>query len=156
MARSLPPYTWKNGFAEPTEMATWANDAHYVTEDGEKSHYVRPPAEELVSSTVHNGLGRNVIRTWPTLYNGTESPHCPPISWKPSNEVDVLICGGKHSYIPGMLWSLTSLLAGPFGLEVALSLARQGLNFRIIGNPLCGILFISGTERQLDLVADAS
>lgn len=133
MARSLPPCTWKNGFAEPAEIATWANEANYVTEDGEKSHYTKPPAEELPSSTVHNRLGRNALRTWPTLYDGTESPHGQPIWWKPSTEVDVLICGGKHSYLSENLRSLKFVLAGPFGLEVALGLARQGLSFRILG-----------------------
>lgn len=133
MARSLPPCTWKNGFAEPAEIATWANEANYVTEDGEKSHYTKPPAEELPSSTVHNSLGRNALRTWPTLYDGTESPHGQPIWWKPSTEVDVLICGGKHSYLSENLRSLKFGLAGPFGLEVALGLARQGLSFRILG-----------------------
>ncbi|KAJ5170458.1 uncharacterized protein N7500_003241 [Penicillium coprophilum] len=55
------------------------------------------------------------LRTWPTLYDGTASPHGVPEWWKPLNQVDVLICG-----------------AGPSGLEVALSLLRQGLTFRII------------------------
>ncbi|MCJ1423734.1 hypothetical protein MMC29_001618 [Sticta canariensis] len=95
MARSLPPCTWKNGFAEPAEIAAWTNEANYMTEDGEKSHYTRPPAEEPLSSTVHNRLGRNTLRTWPTLYDGTESPHGQPRWWKPSTEVDVLICGDK-------------------------------------------------------------
>lgn len=100
MSRSSPPYSWKNGFAEPAEIAAWANEASYESETGEKSHYTRPPAEELLSSTIHNGLGRNVLRTWPALYNGTESPHGPPTWWQPSKEVDVLICGGKYLYLP--------------------------------------------------------
>jgi phenol 2-monooxygenase len=94
MARTLPPTTWQNGFAEPTDIDVWADNAHHLTEEGNRAHYATPPAQEPLTSTIHNDLGLNVLRTWPTMYNGTESPHGVPSWWKPANEVDVLICGG--------------------------------------------------------------
>ncbi|MCJ1468242.1 hypothetical protein MMC07_006870 [Pseudocyphellaria aurata] len=115
MATILPPLTWENGFAEPAQTATWADKDNNLTENGEKSHHVIPPSDEPLTSTVHNSLGFNAIRTWPTIYNGTESPHGVPNWWRPSEEVDVLICG-----------------AGAFGLEMAVTLVRQGVIFRII------------------------
>lgn len=98
MATVLPPLTWENGFAEPAETASWADKENNLTENGEKSHYVTPQPEEPLSSAVHNSLGFNAIRTWPTIYNGTESPRGVPDWWRPSGEVDVLICGGKAHY----------------------------------------------------------
>lgn len=83
----------------PSETATWAIDHFNSTEYGEESHYVTPPFSEPLSSTVHNSLGLNVARNWPTLYNGTQSPHGIPDWWKPSGKVDVLICGGMRSVI---------------------------------------------------------
>ncbi|KAI0872293.1 FAD binding domain-containing protein [Hypoxylon argillaceum] len=74
-----------------------------------------PPSKEIVTSDVHNGLGINVIRTWPSIYNGSNNPHGVPSWWAPLEQVDVLIVG-----------------AGPSGLAVATSLARQGVSFRII------------------------
>lgn len=41
-----------------------------MTEDGEEYHYPRPEAEEPLSSMFHNSLRCNVLRTWPTLYDG--------------------------------------------------------------------------------------
>ena len=78
----------------PTEKPSWDDEGFYTTEDGERGHYVSLPAEEPLTSTVHNSLGLNAQRTWPTIYNGTESPHGVPDWWDPSDEVDVLICGG--------------------------------------------------------------
>ena len=80
----------------PSETAAWATEDVNTTEDGEKSHYVTPRYNEPLSSIVHNSLGSNVIRTWPTIYNGTESPHGLPYWWKPQTKVDVLICGGTR------------------------------------------------------------
>ncbi|POR35292.1 Phenol 2-monooxygenase [Tolypocladium paradoxum] len=120
MATKPATYTWENGFRQVTsEKAPWdcpgrgRQDEDGGDEDGDA--YVTPPAVELVSSASHNSLGINVIRNWPTVYNGTNSPHGLPSWWHPQSEVDVLICG-----------------AGPSGLEVAVSLARQGVSFRII------------------------
>ena len=96
MASTLPPYTWKAGYAQPAEAAaTWTDDNYFVTEEGEKAHYKVPEDEEPLTSDVHPSLGRNVLRTWPTLYNGTESPESTPAWWTPQKEVDVLICGGE-------------------------------------------------------------
>lgn len=95
MAKSLAPTTWQNGFAQPVKWARWCEENYNNTESGTQSHYNYPPSEEPLSSTVHNALGLNVLRTWPTLYNGTETPHDIPDWWQPSKEVDVLICGGN-------------------------------------------------------------
>lgn len=95
MAATLPPVTFKNGFSQPTTSATWADDDNNVTEHGEEAHFLTPPSEEPFTSSTCNSLGTNVLRTWPTIFNGTESPHGVPDWWRPSNEIDVLICGGK-------------------------------------------------------------
>ena len=94
MARSLKPFTWQNGFKEPLANAPWETDDKHVNERLQKSNYDVPPSKEQLTSTVHNSLGLNVMRTWPTLYDGTNAPHGVHSWWKPSSEVDVLICGG--------------------------------------------------------------
>ncbi|KAJ2985296.1 hypothetical protein NUW58_g4738 [Xylaria curta] len=116
MAFAVPPSTWENGFRQPATGRPWV--FHYTREDGtddDPNVYVTPPSKEIVASDAHNDFGINVIRTWPTLYDGTNSPHGVPAWWKPAEQVDVLISG-----------------AGPSGLAVAASLARQGVSFRII------------------------
>ncbi|KAH6623079.1 hypothetical protein F5144DRAFT_582317 [Chaetomium tenue] len=117
MARSLPPYTWKHGFIAPAEspIPAWADEKQYSNHLGQHSHYSPPVDSEKPTSTVGNNLGISQLRSWPNLYNGTESEQEKPSWWKPDNEVDVLICG-----------------AGPFGLEVGMNLARQGISFRIV------------------------
>ena len=93
MAKSIPPFTFKNGFREPGTGAPWETK---ITEgDKEESHYVTPPTIDALTSTVYNDFGMNTLRTWPTLFNGTSSPHGLPDWWKPGKEVDVLICGGR-------------------------------------------------------------
>ncbi len=98
MAKSVQPFTWKNGFRQPSSGAPWSTERLHGDSDGddayEQSHYVNPPSVEILTSTVHNSLGLNVLRMWPTIYDGTNSPHGIPSWWQPSNEVDVLICGG--------------------------------------------------------------
>ena len=94
MATVVAPKIWKNGYMTPSETATWQVEDFNSTEDHRHSHYVRPPFEEPLSSTVHNSLGLNVVRTWPSLFNGTQSPDGIPDWWKPAEKVDVLICGG--------------------------------------------------------------
>ncbi|KAI1075863.1 FAD binding domain-containing protein [Whalleya microplaca] len=117
MARSVSPHTWQRGFAERTagQKPAWADSANYVTEYGNPSHYLCPSEDEKPTSKVGNEYGLSSLRSWPSLYNGTEAQSTTPSWWKPASEVDVLICG-----------------AGPFGLEVALGLARDGISFRII------------------------
>ncbi|KAI1146765.1 FAD binding domain-containing protein [Nemania diffusa] len=111
MAKAVPPSTWQNGFRQPCEGTQW----EWKDSDDEKDGYVTAPSKEVVTSTVHNNLGISVIRTWPTLYDGTNNPHGIPSWWTPREKVDVLIVG-----------------AGPSGLAIAVSLARQGVSFRIL------------------------
>ncbi|MCJ1432695.1 hypothetical protein MMC27_002052 [Xylographa pallens] len=116
MATSLQPYTWKHGFKQASEGKPWEDES--IDGAGAKAHYVTPPSEEASTAAVQNSYGLNVLRTWPTLYDGINAPGRLPEWWKPASKVDVLICG-----------------AGPYGLEVALSLVRQGVSFRILGEP---------------------
>ena len=99
MATTVPPQTWKNGYMAPSKTATWEVEDFNSTEDQRESHYETPPFKESLSSTVHNSLGLNVVRTWPTLFNGTESAHGIPDWWKPAGKVDVLICGGTRAVV---------------------------------------------------------
>ncbi|KAJ3580048.1 hypothetical protein NPX13_g521 [Xylaria arbuscula] len=114
MAFAIPPSTWENGFKQPAKGRPWVFD--YTQEDGVENDpdaYITPPSKEVVTSDAHNDIGVNVIRTWPSIYDGTNSPHGVPAWWEPSDKVDVLISGGN-------------------GLAVAASLARQGVSFRIV------------------------
>ncbi|GIJ86499.1 hypothetical protein Asppvi_005388 [Aspergillus pseudoviridinutans] len=120
MAHSILPHTHENGFRQPAKDPHWVlpEDSWDETGDDAGPQYEVPPSVEIVTSTRHNDLGFNVLRVWPTLHDGTASPHGCPAWWNPRDKVDVLICG-----------------AGPSGLEVALSCLRQGLTFRIIALP---------------------
>ena len=139
MAQSQPPQTWQRGFAEPAATATaaWADRANYETEDGERASAAVPAEGEKPTSDVPNDLGRGSLRSWPELYNGTEARETTPSWWRESAEVDVLICGGEcDTSSCRCVWGCVANdagIAGPFGLEVALSLARQGVSFRIVG-----------------------
>ncbi|CEL03820.1 hypothetical protein ASPCAL04962 [Aspergillus calidoustus] len=113
MACTIPPKTWETGFARPTGSYSWQDEAKFTSQTGERSHYSIPPHIEPPSSTVGNTLGVGGLRTWPSYYDGTA--YAVPEWFRPAREVDVLICG-----------------AGPFGLQVGLILARQGISFRII------------------------
>lgn len=98
MARSLPPYTWKNGYAVPAgegATAPWADEKHFSDETGERAHYRLPVEGEKLTSTVGNSFGIAQLRSWPDVYNGTEAGQEKPAWWKPETEVDVLICGGR-------------------------------------------------------------
>jgi len=98
MAKSVPAFTWKNGFRELGDKFPWKSDSVETVDEKDESHYVTPPTSEILTSNVHNSLGLNTLRTWPTIYDGTKSPHGPPEWWKPSRNVDVLICGGESVY----------------------------------------------------------
>lgn len=93
MARSHPPQTWQRGFVEPADapVPAWADAAYYETEDGERAHYAAPAGGEKPTSSAPNAFGLSSLRSWPSLYNGTEAGEAQ--AKKPS-EVDVLICGG--------------------------------------------------------------
>lgn len=95
MARSQPPLTWQRGFAEGVLDAkpAWADEAYFVSEHGEPAHYLVPDACDKPTSVVANPLGLSSLRSWPSLYNGTESGAV-PTWWTPRSDVDVLICGG--------------------------------------------------------------
>ena len=96
MAKSLLPSTWENGFREPRQDASWAIESRIPKDAGDEGpSYTTPPSSEILTSEVHNELGLNVLRTWPTIYDGTNTPHDLPYWWAPSSEVDVLICGGE-------------------------------------------------------------
>jgi phenol 2-monooxygenase (NADPH) len=84
-----------NGFREPAKRDAWAQE---LPLDGKtpEPHFITLPSAEVLTSSVHNHLGLNVLRTWPTLYDGTRTPHNIPSWWQLSDKVDVLICGGKH------------------------------------------------------------
>ena len=86
MAKSVSSFTWQRGFREPSSIP------HWEVENDETG--TQPPSKEVVTSSRHNELGINVLRTWPTLYDGTNNPHGVPEWWKPKQDVDVLICGG--------------------------------------------------------------
>ena len=109
MAVSIPSATWKNGFRQP------APPSPHSTAYSPSRPRVNPPSVEIPSSRIDNVLGKNFIRTYPTIYNGTASPEGKPKWWKPKKEVDVLVVGG-----------------GPTGMETAISLTRQGLSVRIL------------------------
>ncbi|RDW68754.1 uncharacterized protein DSM5745_08514 [Aspergillus mulundensis] len=113
MACTVPPKSWEGGFARPSETKLWADENNYVTETGEQAHYKLPEHTDAPTSTIGNALGLTHYRTWPSLYDGTAYGR--PAWFKPAEEVDVLICG-----------------AGPFGLELGMVLARQGVSFRIL------------------------
>ena len=110
MATSIPSSTWKNGFRQPASSSPVQLPHHKPSRP-----WINPPSLDVPTSKAENRLGKNVLRTYPTIYNGTASPEGKPSWWKPKSEVDVLVVG-----------------AGPTGLETAISLTRQNLTVRII------------------------
>jgi len=96
MAHTEPALTWERGYATRAGVAAWEKESSYLNEDGESSNYLPPVSQELPTSTMHNGVTetKNLLRTWPSLYNGTQAQEIPSW-WNPQPEVDVLISGGK-------------------------------------------------------------
>ncbi|KAL2869076.1 FAD binding domain-containing protein [Aspergillus lucknowensis] len=98
MATTLGGFTFANGFRQSADSNPWEvvddveGDGHESAVDAEP-HYTVPPSVELLTSPVHNHLGLNYLRTWPTIYDGTASPHGVPSWWVPRRKVDVLISG---------------------------------------------------------------
>lgn len=125
MAFSLQPYSWANGFRAPAERFAWQAHADDDDDDVREDDFVVPPHAEELTSTVHNSVGLNYIRTWPTLLNGTKNPHGLPPWWRKQEEVDVLIVGGTYPAprSPRHHTRLTSPLAQP-GLRVCKSGSR--------------------------------
>jgi hypothetical protein len=93
MAKSVEPFTWEKGFQEPSTGTPWVYECA-SDDDDDDDGYTVAPSVEVVTSEAHNELGINVLRTWPTIYDGTNNPHGVPEWWSPASEVDVVICGG--------------------------------------------------------------
>ena len=110
MATSIPSSTWKNGFRQ-TNGSSPVQIPPYTT----SRPWINPPCTDIQTSRADNKFGTNVMRTYPTVYNGTASPEGKPDWWSPKSEIDVLVVG-----------------AGPTGLETAISLSRQQVSVRII------------------------
>jgi phenol 2-monooxygenase len=93
MAKSVASFTWERGFREPSNSRPWEIE---TGDDDDENELSLPPSKEVVTSSAHNAFGVNILRTWPTMYDGTNSPHGLPKWWKPQRDVDVLICGGEQ------------------------------------------------------------
>ncbi|KAI0574901.1 FAD binding domain-containing protein [Pyrenophora tritici-repentis] len=123
MARNQPPFTWVRDFKEHVATDSppvWADEKYYVDdEEGPRAHYV-PTDQDLRRTTkMGTAMGVDELPGWPAfngIHNANELPNdLTHQERKYPEEVDVLICE-----------------AGPFGLEVAICLARMGLTFRIV------------------------
>ncbi|KDQ24257.1 hypothetical protein PLEOSDRAFT_1067151 [Pleurotus ostreatus PC15] len=114
----LHKYTYTNGYRAPAPDSP-------VTEEtsGEKPSYVYPEPALKPTSLKPNEKGILKDPTFPSLLAGTSAPGVLPSWFKKDSEVDVVICG-----------------AGPSGLEVAVSLLRQGVSFRIVDKAAAPLL----------------
>ncbi|OBZ65834.1 hypothetical protein A0H81_14101 [Grifola frondosa] len=108
-------YTYTHGFCQP-KLDTFVEGAP-VTDPVEGTSFAYPPAVPELTAIKGNEFGVFSEHTYPTLLSGTNAPNGPPKWFKKESEVDVLICGYE---------------GGPSGLQVAMSLLRQGVSFRII------------------------
>jgi len=135
-------------------------------EDGARAHYVPSEQTLRFTTKMGTAIGVEKLPGWPALYDGTmgvgKEGHNGVLDResngmrngdsngsaneledgpkhkenKTPQEVDVLICGGKHMDHDEILpkkYARSRTTAGPFGLEVAICLARMGITFRIIG-----------------------
>lgn len=96
MAKAVLPSTWELGFRAPSSGTPWVQGVGIEEIAGDPDAYICLPSKDVVTSSAHNHHGINTMRTWPTLYDGTNSPHGLPSWWNSSSEVDVLICGGEN------------------------------------------------------------
>lgn len=94
MSKSIEPSTFRNGFKQLSEGEPWVYPPPEATELPPKPHYVTPQSVEINTAPVNNSLGDSKLRSWPTIFNGTNSPDGIPDWWNPSTDVDVLIVGG--------------------------------------------------------------
>ncbi|KAJ0421294.1 FAD binding domain-containing protein [Aspergillus carlsbadensis] len=106
MTTTLPGFTFANGYRQPADTNPWeiTHDSDGVdgpVDASEEAHYTVPPSVDLLTSPIHNDVGLKYLRTWPTIYDGTASPHGLPSWWKPNTKVDVLICGEAAPLIAG-------------------------------------------------------
>jgi hypothetical protein len=122
MAKSVQPSTWERGFQEPSDIRQWEIE-------NDDADFSLPPSKEVVTSPQHNELGINVLRTWPTLYDGTNTPHGIPPWWKPQKEVDVLICGGRMNVKWGRVPELTFPQLGPAAWKLPSALPDKACLF---------------------------
>ncbi|KAL8694803.1 MAG: hypothetical protein Q9224_003502 [Gallowayella concinna] len=103
MAKAIEPSTYRNGYHELVDNNKKNGGLGYLAEKEKnydekwnvEGHYQRPPSAEVLSSSAHNDFGLNIQRVWPTLHDGTNSPHPLPKWWNPQPKTDVLICGDK-------------------------------------------------------------
>ena len=130
MAKSVASFTWERGFRESSAIPQWETDNDI---DGT----TLPPSKEVVTSSQHNDLGVNVLRTWPTLYDGTNNPHGIPAWWKPQKEVDVLICGGWYRLRQLYVFITdTGLQLGPVASKLLSVLLDKAFPFvSLVGQP---------------------
>ena len=88
MATPVRPFTYENGFREPSTGTPWIKECR----PGEETpSYVVPQPVDPLNSTVHDHPGENVERVWPTLVDCTNSPHGVPEWHKKEKKVDALI-----------------------------------------------------------------
>lgn len=90
MAKSVLPGSFENGF-----RVSWARvHLGLLGPNNLSMMMISLTGSEKLSSSVHNSVGLNTVQSWPTIYDATSFPHGLPKWWKPSSEVDVLICRG--------------------------------------------------------------
>ncbi|KAL9060463.1 MAG: hypothetical protein Q9162_000636 [Coniocarpon cinnabarinum] len=85
MAKSIGSFTFENGFKQPAAGERWRVSPDLSA--GEEGDYVTPQFSELQTSSHDNDVGQNALRTWPTIYDGTNAPSATiPRWWRPSEK----------------------------------------------------------------------